>query len=185
MQGGAKKHSGSRMMRTYSEYSTISGGSESDLLSRALNNQASMIHDKVVKKIMELMNVDEKTAKIYKAALYRKVQNNDPQKLLNNYDRAVEMEKLTTKDVLDTVNIEETASEMEKHFKEKEQEKGNDKGKEESAKEKPAKKASAKKTSAKKPKKDVERQKSKKAKKMARVWSATSADDESSSNSEY
>lgn len=86
-------------------------------LSRLMNNQSNVIHDRVIKKIMEIMSVDETEAKVYKAAIYHKVKNDNPN--LSNLDRAIEMEKNTTKEFIKKLDIEETRSSMKKHFAEK------------------------------------------------------------------
>lgn len=63
-------------------------------LERLLKNQKDEIHDRVVKKIMELLKVDEITARAYKAILYKEVKEKYGDK--SGFDRATELEKLTT-----------------------------------------------------------------------------------------
>jgi FKBP-type peptidyl-prolyl cis-trans isomerase len=50
------------------------------------------------------MSVDDFKAKAYKSLIYDKIKKEHPE--LNNYDRAVEMEKLTTKEFLDTLDAD-------------------------------------------------------------------------------
>jgi hypothetical protein len=126
-QGGNRKSiMGVRKMTTLSEY-TLSGGlSEEDdnstetELSRLIKRQSDEIHERTVKKIMDLMNVDEKTARNYKAAIYRKVKESHPE--LNNLDRAVEMEKLATKAELKKIDIKKITKEIEEHIAKKQSE---------------------------------------------------------------
>lgn len=75
-------------------------------LSRLINNQSSEIHERVVKKIMELMKVDEQVARDYKAALWRKVKEAHPD-MKSNLDLSVEMEKLALKKNLKDVDLEQ------------------------------------------------------------------------------
>jgi ankyrin repeat protein len=134
MNGGNRKTLiGTRKMTTLSDM-TLSGGKSSDEsdesdesdddseteLSRLIKRQSDEIHDRTVKKIMDLMNVDEKTAKNYKAALYRKVKESRPE--LNNLDRAVEMEKLATKTELKKIDIKKVTKEIEEHISKKQSE---------------------------------------------------------------
>lgn len=177
--GGKKRDShldGRRKLVTYSELSfggtssnfeESSGGSDSEPslheLSRMMMNKAGEIHDRVIKKIMSIMNVSEEDAKIYKAALYKKVKDESPE--LSNFDRATEMEKLTVEEELAKIDFAKTKAEIETSRAEKlasspvSQEKPVKKTKakkesKEESEEKPAKKgkkaSKAKRTSAKK-----------------------------------
>lgn len=127
--GGAKKTnlkqstSGRRKINTYSEVS-VGGFTSSDMnddddesssanmheLARELKSKSTMIHDRTVKKIMEILNVDEADARVYKAALYSMVQKQNPE--LSNYDRATEMEKLATPEVLKSIDFDKVKAEM-------------------------------------------------------------------------
>lgn len=71
-------------------------------LSRMINNQATQIHERTVKKISELLNISEKEARIYKAYIYSEIKKLHPE--LNNFDRAVEMEKQITTDFLTNID---------------------------------------------------------------------------------
>lgn len=133
--GGARKKteiSGNRKLVTYSEvsvggasttspdYKNSSTSDESDdmhAMARMMKNKATEIHDRTVKKIMSLMNVSEEDAKVYKAALYSLVKNNNPE--LSNFDRATEMEKMATVEELSKVDLEKTKSEMKANFEKK------------------------------------------------------------------
>ena len=53
----------------------------------------------------------------YKAAIYKIIKDKNP--LLNNFDRAVEMEKSITLETLKSINIEKVSKEIEKHLSEK------------------------------------------------------------------
>lgn len=117
--GGSKTVMGVRQMRTMSDFN-LSGGMSDDSdsydseLSRLVNNQAQEIHERTIKKIMDLMKVDENVARNYKAAIYKKVKVEHPE--LNNLDRATEMEKLATKSVLKGINIDQVTKEIEEHI---------------------------------------------------------------------
>jgi ankyrin repeat protein len=128
--GNRKTLIGTRKMTTLSDM-TLSGGRSSDdsdesdddsetELSRLIKRQSDEIHERTVKKIMDLMNVDDKTAKNYKASLYRKVKEAHPE--LNNLDRAVEMEKLATKTELKKIDIKKITKEIEEHISKKQSE---------------------------------------------------------------
>jgi hypothetical protein len=67
-------------------------------LSRMINNQSTEIHERTVKKIMDLLKIDETEAKAYKAMVYSEVKTEHPE--LNNFDRAIEMEKRITLEYL-------------------------------------------------------------------------------------
>jgi hypothetical protein len=90
-----------------SNSSNSSSVSDDDIkkISRSIINKAGEIHQRVLQKIMELMSVDDFKAKAYKSLIYDKIKKEHPE--LNNYDRAVEMEKLTTKEFLDTLDVNE------------------------------------------------------------------------------
>lgn len=128
MKGGNRNVEGRRpinMNRMHgSDLSESSEGSNGELrnLSRFIRNQASEIHERAVKKIMELMNVDEQTAKYYKAELYRRVKADKPE--LNNFDRAVELEKLVSEDILKDIDIDKVSSEIQKTISEREKARG-------------------------------------------------------------
>lgn len=71
-------------------------------LSRMINNQATEIHERSVKKISELLKISDQEARVIKAYIYNEVKNKHPE--LNNFDRAVEMEKRITKDYLESID---------------------------------------------------------------------------------
>ncbi len=83
-----------------SEIESSESGSLSEMseLSRMINNQATEIHERSVKKIMEIMGVSEQEARVIKAFIYSEIRTQNPE--LNNFDRAVEMEKRITKEHL-------------------------------------------------------------------------------------
>jgi hypothetical protein len=93
-----------------------------DELSRLLVNQATEIHNRTIKKIMELLGVEEPVARNYKAALYKRVQMEHPE--LNNLDRAHEMEKLATSENLKAIDIDKVTKEITEHIAKKAMEKG-------------------------------------------------------------
>ena len=103
---------GQRMMNQIPSYSS-GGSSESSARPKSkkshksnfeLSRVTNDIHEKVVQEIMNVLGVSEDDAKIYKSILYYRVKNEHPE--YNGYERAVEMQKLATKDVLETLDIE-------------------------------------------------------------------------------
>ena len=102
------------------DYNNISDVSD---IARQINRQSSDIHERAVLKIIEILKLDKNNekdvqmARNYKAAIYKMVKENNP--LLNNFDRAVEMEKSITKDLLKTIDINKVSKEIEKHMSEK------------------------------------------------------------------
>lgn len=77
---------------------------ESSKIKRNLERQVDDIHQRVIEKIQKMLKVDEETAKIYKAYLYNKVKKEQPE--LTSYDRATEMEKMTTVENLKNVDVD-------------------------------------------------------------------------------
>ena len=155
---------GNRNLRYYGNEHSYEGSASDAELSRMIKNQASEIHDRVIKKIMELLKVDEETAGHYKAGLYQMVKDKPEQ--LSNLDRAIEMEKLTNKKVLDTIDIDRISRERKEKREQREKEKGSDKSDDIKAtiikEKKPATKADKKPTAAKADKKPTAAKKSKK-----------------------
>lgn len=92
-------------------------------IAREISRQSSDIHERVVMKIVELLKLDKANekdmikARNYKAAVYKMVKEKNP--LLNNFDRAVEMEKSITKDVLKTIDIDKVTKEIEQYKSDK------------------------------------------------------------------
>jgi uncharacterized protein len=111
-------------------------------LSRLVARQSSEIHDRVIKKIMELMNVDFDIARNYKAAIYREVQDEMPN--LSSLDRAIEMEKRSTKKKLGTIDIEKVAAQIKAHLAEKQKQRDSESSEVSEQEKKPKKKASKK-----------------------------------------
>ena len=56
-------------------------------------------------------------ARNYKAAIYKMVKEKNP--LLNNFDRAVEMEKSITKEILKSIDIDKVTKEIEQYKSDK------------------------------------------------------------------
>jgi len=89
-------------------------------IGRLIKSQSDLIHERVVKSIMEIMNVDEQTAKYYKAGLWNKVKEEFPTG--SKLDKALEMEKMARKEILDTIPIAELSEKIQEHYKQKEKE---------------------------------------------------------------
>jgi hypothetical protein len=113
---------------TYSEVSVDpinSDASDISDIARQISRQSSDIHERVVDKIIELLKLDKtksddvQKARNYKAAIYRNIKEKNP--LLNNFDRAVEMEKAITKEMLKSIDIDKVTKEIQKHLSEKSQ----------------------------------------------------------------
>uniref|UniRef100_A0A6C0EAU2 Uncharacterized protein n=1 Tax=viral metagenome TaxID=1070528 RepID=A0A6C0EAU2_9ZZZZ len=128
--GGSKGYVGTRKLNTYSEFtvhpnvsSDMVGGRRDDdssaisEMARAIQNQGEEVHKRVVEKIAKLLNIEIDKAKIYKAGLYDMVKKKRPE--LNNYDRAVEMEKMVTEDILNTIDIDKLSKLIEEKRKAK------------------------------------------------------------------
>ncbi len=117
------------LVSTYSEVSEISvnpiDSDASDIsdIARQISRQSSDIHERSVDKIIELLKLDKtkpddvQKARNYKAAIYKMIKEKNP--LLNNFDRAVEMEKAITKEMLKSIDIDKVTKEIEKHMSEK------------------------------------------------------------------
>ncbi len=119
-----------RHVSTYSEvsvdnnYDAIkSDASDISQIARQISRQSSEIHERAILKIIELLKLDKtkekdlNLARMYKAAIYKTVKEKNP--LLNNFDRAVEMEKSITKETLKSIDIDKVSKEIQKHLSEK------------------------------------------------------------------
>ena len=96
-------------------------------LQRLLNEQSSEIFERVVKKIMEMMKVDNETARVYKTALIFMVKRRNEK--LTGLDLANEVEKLTTKDTLKKIDLQKERDIMARKKKEREEREERDKNK--------------------------------------------------------
>jgi len=82
-------------------------------ISRAVASKTDEIHERTIKRIMEIMGVNEEDAKIYKSVIYFKVKTEHPE--LTSYDRAIEMEKLASKDELSSINFQAEKEKIQKY----------------------------------------------------------------------
>ena len=89
-------------------------------LNRLIQDKADDIHKGTIEKIKNLLGIDEEKAKVYKAALYNKVKTEHPE--LNNFDRAVEMEKIATTSNLKKINFDEWNEKIKKSRESKQSE---------------------------------------------------------------
>lgn len=114
------------LVSTYSEVSVDpinSDASDISDIARQISRQSSDIHDRSIEKIIELLKLDKtkpndvQKARNYKAAIYKMIKEKNP--LLNNFDRAVEMEKAITKEMLKSIDIDKVTKEIHKHISEK------------------------------------------------------------------
>lgn len=100
-----------------------SDGSDISDIAHQIARQSSDIHERTVMKIIEILKLnkdkpeDVQKARNYKAAIYKMIKEKNP--LLNNFDRAVEMEKSITKEMLNSIDINKVTKEIEKHLSEK------------------------------------------------------------------
>lgn len=116
MNGGGKKTVGDRKIVQYAGNSSLGENKKNySQLSRMIDNQASDVHNRALKKISEMAGVDEITAKNLRGALYDKVRKDKPE-LKSFLDRAVEMEQLITKEVLESKHIKQKAEEIRKKY---------------------------------------------------------------------
>jgi len=65
------------------------------------NNKVNDLHIRTVQKIMDLLNISKEEAGYYKAEIYRRVREKNDK--LTGYERALEMEKMATKEILDQI----------------------------------------------------------------------------------
>ena len=109
--------------------------SRSSTLAQMVVNQANEIINRVVLQILDIMEnnksafkgmkINEEMAKIYKAALWKKVTEENPD-LKSALDKAVEMEKITNLETLKSFKpkyIKDLHKEIQEHYKQKEQKK--------------------------------------------------------------
>lgn len=94
--------------------------SEARSLSRQIKSQVDQIHERTIEKIKAIMNVDTDIAKNYKAALYRRVREEHPE--LGGYERALEMERLATKENLEKIDIDKVTQEIKEYLEKKKKE---------------------------------------------------------------
>lgn len=100
----SKKTSKHSMKRSTADSDTEMNRMHSQL-DEMIRSQGNDIHERVVKNIMDLLNVDETKARVYKAILYARVKRDHPN--LSNLDRANEMQKLATKENLEQIDKKE------------------------------------------------------------------------------
>lgn len=94
--------------------------SETRSLSRQIRSQVDQIHERTVEKIKAIMNVDTDIARNYKAVLYRRVKEEHPE--LGGYERALEMERLATKENLEKIDINKVTQEIKEYLEKKHKE---------------------------------------------------------------
>lgn len=97
----SSKRSSKRSLSRTSERSMTSEKRGSVELGRITDD----IHSRTIETIRSLMGVDEETAKVYKSVLYFRIKKDHPE--MTGYERAIEMEKLATKDVLKKIDIDD------------------------------------------------------------------------------
>jgi len=89
-----------------------SDSSDSSNVAGRVMNKAKQIHIDTVNKIMGLLGVDLDSARRYKRIIYYHVKEERPE--LNNFDRAVEMQKRATREYLENINVEQEEKDLEK-----------------------------------------------------------------------
>jgi hypothetical protein len=82
-----------------------------DKISRIISRQKDNIHETVIKKIQELLGVDEDTARNYKAGLWNMLKNTHGEKwtTMSSITRAQELEKSVDVKILKKINLKEAA----------------------------------------------------------------------------
>jgi hypothetical protein len=88
-------------------------------LMRLVDNQSTEIFQRIVEKIIKLLNVDEKTARYYKTVLIHKIKKDSPN--ITQLDLANQVEKNTTKEHLKTINIKDEIEIIEQKRSEREE----------------------------------------------------------------
>lgn len=126
--GGGSKSTivGQRLLHRL-EVSSISGGKNNKNKSRRnkiisngkneLERITNDVHERTIETIKNILNIDYDDAKIYKSALYYRVKEEHPD--LSSYQRAVEMEKLATKEILKKINFDAEKKKYDKFISEK------------------------------------------------------------------
>lgn len=145
---------GQRLLNNVPDFSSISGGkSEKQPKKKGfeLARIVDDIHSRTIETIKSVMDVDEPTAKLYKSVLYYRVKKEHPE--FSGYQRAVEMEKLATKEILKDIDIEKEKKEREESPKEEKKEKKEQKGKKEKKQKKSKKESESESSSEETPKK--------------------------------
>ena len=110
-------------MSMHSEISISSNASDISDIARQISRQSSDIHERSIQKIIKILKLDENNekdvikARNYKAYIYKTIKEKNP--LLNNFDRAVEMEKAITADMLKSIDIDKVTKDIQKHLSEK------------------------------------------------------------------
>jgi len=158
--------------------------SELSEIARNISRQSTDIHERTIVKIAKIMNLDlnnpndNKTARYYKAAVWRMINQKHPE--LSNFDRSVEMEKNITKELLETIDVEKVGKEIEKHLSEKSDKKSESKEEitKNSKKESKEKtKKESKKETKEKPKKESKKESKKEPKKKSKLERQTISSD--------
>jgi len=126
---------GKRALARFSEYAVELDNGSGTELARIINNQTSEIIENILKKIQEIItkNKDEfkkvsaevakgteEVARIYKAALWSEVKNNEKNTTKSSLDVAVEVQKIVTKEKLLGVDYKKWKEILEKNREEKE-----------------------------------------------------------------
>ncbi len=78
---------------------------------RTKPSQVDLLHEETIKKIKELTNETDENAKLYKAALYKKTKEDNPN--LSGIERAKKMRDSVSKSVLKKIDIAKIAKEIE------------------------------------------------------------------------
>ncbi len=112
LNGGKRKSKDRSGRRRLNKGEKDVNSSRANQLGRMISNQASEIHKRVLKKIMKLLKLKEddeeaeNIARNYKAVLWRMVRE-EAKETDSNLDLAINLEKKTTKKVLDTIDPKE------------------------------------------------------------------------------
>jgi hypothetical protein len=156
--GGSKSRTvtvGQRYLNNISDYSGGARKKKTELSrgSFELGRITNDIHDRVIETIKSIMGVDDEVARIYKSVLYHRAKEENPN--FSGYERALEMEKLATKQILKDIDIDSEKEKYEERRKERESQSSSSES-------------------------DREEKKSKKSKKPKKVSSESSSSSESS-----
>lgn len=121
--GGGKSRTvvvGQRFLNNIGDYSGGARKKKTELSrgSFELGRITNDIHDRVIESIKSIMGVDDETARIYKSVLYYRAKEENPN--FSGYERALEMEKLTTKQNLKNIDIDSEKEKYEARKKERE-----------------------------------------------------------------
>ena len=105
---------------TESNISPMSGGESSNnqnSSSTPMVSNTEKVHNETIELIKQTLKVDDATARIYKAVLYKMAKENNPQ--VGSFERANAMKSMVKKEVLSKIDVDKARAEIKKHYDDK------------------------------------------------------------------